>query len=186
LAYRSHFYEFQNLDSNEILPSWRLQEGMHVMPIVTTGSGFSRYLIEDVLEVSGFWHQVPCFRFLGRAQHTDLVGEKIEARAVLEIFQKLAEARPVSLFACPAHDGRKPHYVLLAECGETQMEKHLREHFHYRLARDLEQLEAVRLRRTKDPVETYYQLMENRGLKRGDVKIEPLNVLLRHDELDTF
>jgi GH3 auxin-responsive promoter. len=66
LSYQSHFYEFILQDSQKVVPSWQLKIGDIVSPVITTGSGLIRYVIDDELEVTDFYQQVPCFKFLGR------------------------------------------------------------------------------------------------------------------------
>ena len=78
LAYQSHFYEFENLTTGEIVPSWALQLGDHVSPILSCGNGLMRYCMDDHLLVSGFYGSLPCFTFQGRRFGVDLVGEKLD------------------------------------------------------------------------------------------------------------
>ncbi len=78
LSYQSHFYEFLLQDTVQAIPAWRLKKGDIVSPVITTGSGLTRYVIDDELEVIDFYHDVPCFRFLGRKITVDLVGEKLD------------------------------------------------------------------------------------------------------------
>ena len=90
LAYQSHFYEFIELKSKQILPAWRLSPGDIVCPIITTSAGLLRYVLNDVLEVTEFYMKIPCLKNLG--QHHDqlftenrLDREKIEH--VLALFK---------------------------------------------------------------------------------------------------
>jgi hypothetical protein len=43
--------------------------------VITTGGGFYRYQLKDIVEVTGFLHPVPTFRFVGKEDNTvDLFG----------------------------------------------------------------------------------------------------------------
>lgn len=56
LAICSHFYEFIDLDTDEVFPAWQLEKDQVVRPVLTTGSGLLRYAMKDKLRVSGFLH----------------------------------------------------------------------------------------------------------------------------------
>ena len=55
LSYQSHFYEFLLQGTDQIVPSWQLNLADIVSPVITSGSGLIRYVIEDELEVTGFY-----------------------------------------------------------------------------------------------------------------------------------
>ena len=171
-----------------MLPPWALREGQEVIPLLTTGSGLARYQMSDVLRVEAPLGQVPCFTFLGRNDGVDLVGEKTSAttaQAVIDALN-LQGALPVTLLALDEARGRTPGYALLVECQPDaprgalqrdladQVEKALQQHFHYKLARDLGQLQAaacVALPRMRD---LYLAQCRERGMIEGNIKIEPL------------
>jgi hypothetical protein len=85
LAYQSHVYEFEDLDSGVVVPCWSLQKDQRVAPVISTGSGFMRYRMGDELRVSGFIGQVPTLTFLGREDGVDLVGEKLSTMTALNV-----------------------------------------------------------------------------------------------------
>ena len=186
LAYNSHFYEFEDLDNGDIVPSWALREGQQVAPVITTGSGFLRYRMGDQLRVSGFDGAVPALTFLGREDGVDLVGEKLSTIAAQQVLDAIASrfsVNTVSLIALDESDARqRPGYVLLleendvknvAEIGEFA-ETALLEHFHYRLARSLNQLSAARVVAAPDMRDFYLEQCRLRGMIEGNIKIEPL------------
>ncbi len=189
LAYQSHVYEFVDANDERVLPPWLLREGQDVIPLMTTGSGLARYRMNDVLRVEGFLGRVPCFTFLGRNDGVDLVGEKISAttaQSVLDSFSLDSAALPVTLLALDQlHDGR-PAYVLLAECPagkatperaqalSEQLEDALQQHFHYKLARELGQLQSAQCLLSASMRELYLGLCRDRGMIEGNIKIEPL------------
>src|SRR5690606_14002413 len=192
LAYQSHFYEFEDAADGRILASWQLQQGQEVIPILTTGSGFARYRMSDVLKVDGHMGQVPCLTFLGRHDGVDLVGEKISATTAQQLTDALQlpvprhEALPVTLLALDHSIHQAPGYVLLVECAPhtdaealqrtaaLQLEQGLLGHFHYKLARELGQLQpaqCIALPRMRD---IYLDQCRLRGMIEGNIKIEPL------------
>lgn len=182
LTYQSHFYEFLDLETNQILPSWKLKIGQIVSPIITTGSGLTRYIIDDELKVSAFYQQIPCFEFLGRKMTVDLVGEKIDhvvAQKVLAQF-KQDDYLPISLLGVQQSSTKKPHYVLLSEGNlqhlpdPKQIDVILKENFHYELARDLGQLDEPSVKHVDDAWDYYKKLAMHNGMIEGNIKPELL------------
>lgn len=182
LTYQSHFYEFLDLETNQILPSWKLKVGQIVSPIITTGSGLTRYIIDDELKVSAFYQQIPCFEFLGRKMTVDLVGEKIDhvvAQKVLAKF-KQDDYLPISLLGVQQSLTKKPHYVLLSEGNlqhlpdPKQIDAILKENFHYELARDLGQLDEPSVKHVDDAWDYYKKLAMHNGMIEGNIKPELL------------
>ncbi len=185
LAVRSHFYEFRCLSSGRFLPAWRLELGMEVQPILSTGSGFWRYALEDRLEVTDFLGPTPCLRFVSRLSGTDLVGEKLDAGIVSRILEDVQREIPiqcVSLLARPgAGDGTGlPHYVLLAGgkpeltlAAAEAVERHLAAVHHYGLARQLHQLGPASALVLEDPLPEYFRRTGGDAAS-GSRKIEPV------------
>lgn len=192
LAINSHYYEFLDLDSNEVVPSWKLEIGMQVSPLLTNGSGFLRYKLNDKLLVNDFLNATPCFEFQGRIDGTDLAGEKLStdtAQQVIDYFHKKMGVKPITLLAISGdiqHSISAPasgRYVLICEPGEKfaaapsdhiALENILLEHFHYQLARDLNQLSAASVLITDQATEIYNYRCTQRGMAQGNIKIEPL------------
>lgn len=182
LSYQSHFYEFLNVESGQTVPSWGLKQGDIVSPVITTGSGLIRYVIDDELEVTGFYEKVPCFLFLGRKMTVDLVGEKIDqitAQKVLATFQQ-EDYVPVSLLGIEFCEIKKPHYVLLSEANlakqpsAVELDELLKENFHYELARNLGQLDEPEVKYVDDAWHYYKTLAMHNGMIEGNIKPEPL------------
>lgn len=189
LAINSHFYEFKCIETQNIFPSWMLLEGMKVVPLITTGSQFIRYQVNDLLIVTGFMEKTPCFIFLGRLNTTDLVGEKISTEFVIQLLEKVEDkfhCKPISLLAI---ESLKPHYCLLIEGNIDSklsdeisqfVEKMLGQHFHYKLARELGQLSTVEVKIEPNAYLKYIDIRQRMGVVKGNVKIEPL-VLIREE-----
>lgn len=182
LTYQSHFYEFLDLDSDVVYPAWKLKMGQKVSPIITTGSGLIRYIIDDELEVNAFYHGIPCFKFLGRKMTVDLVGEKIDQNVALKIlaFFKQPDYLPISLLGVELGENNKPHYVLLSEGNPVkipsteQLDELLKRNFHYELARNLGQLGDPIIRHSDDAWDDYKSIAMRNGMIEGNIKPEPL------------
>ncbi len=79
LAVRSHFFEFQEIDTGT-LPrlAHQLDRGGYYRVILTTGGGLYRYELRDEVEIVSFESQCPLLRFVGKSDGiSDLVGEKL-------------------------------------------------------------------------------------------------------------
>jgi len=191
LSYLSHFYEFIDANDGQTVAAWQLREGQEVIPVMTTGSGFARYQMSDVLRVEGSLGQVPCLTFLGRNDGVDLVGEKTSATTAQAVQDglSLSGALPVTLLALDEARGRTPGYVLLVECDEgvssqarqaiqgdlaAQVEKALQANFHYKLARELGQLQHAACVALPHMRQIYMDQCRERGMIEGNIKIEPL------------
>jgi hypothetical protein len=131
---------------------------------------------------------VPCFTFLGRNDGVDLVGEKTSATTAQEVQDQLQldGALPVTLLALDEARNGTPGYVLLVECApETstdalqralaeQVEKTLQSNFHYKLARELGQLQPAACVALPHMRAIYLDQCRERGMIEGNIKIEPL------------
>ena len=193
LAINSHFYEFEDLSDGKIYTSWQLEEGQNVRPIISSSNGLLRYAMKDQLKVTSFINQCPCFEFIGRIDGTDLVGEKISPEVAIQLinhFNQVDTVTPITLIALPAKKAyEKPRYALL--CSEQssliegyteqtenslskRLEEQLCEHFHYKLARELGQLDSARVMIKKDALNVYAQHKMDQGMVKGNIKVEPL------------
>ncbi len=187
LAITSHFYEFVDMEDGKTYFSWELRDGQQVRPLLTTGSGFLRYAMNDRVVVRGRLHKTPCFEFLGRIGDVDMVGEKTSpqiAAGALEALGTSSRCKPVSLLAlAPVEHREKPRYVALCEGPVSaeederrsqKLEETLRGAFHYALARDLEQLDPAKVLTLPDARAVYETVGVARGMVAGNIKVEPL------------
>ena len=94
----SNFYEFIPVDE---LEGWsgagllcdELEEGKKYFIILTTPSGFFRYNISDVVEVTGYMGSAPIIRFLNKGSRiSSVVGEKLSEHNVVEALGKACRA----------------------------------------------------------------------------------------------
>ncbi|MBU1167946.1 MAG: GH3 auxin-responsive promoter family protein [Proteobacteria bacterium] len=188
LAATSHFYEFIDHDTQRIHAPWDLKKGQIVRPLLTTGSGFFRYDLNDQVRVSDFLRGCPCFEFLGRGEGIDMIGEKLTPKIASEVIRKACDTfqiRALTLLASPGSitKGEKPRYHLLCEAQpDDQLKKKitqftsllLEESFHYKLATEIGQLNPVNVVLHPDCRKIYQERNEKRGMILGDMKIEPL------------
>jgi hypothetical protein len=189
LAFRSHVYEFVDAVSGRLVAPWQLQKGQEVMPVISTGAGLLRYRMNDRMRVDGFINTVPTLTFLGRDDGVDLVGEKLSAVLAQQLVDELGlapDVQPVTLLGLDNSDGKgTPGYVLLLENSRTvcaaeqlhlaqRLERKLQTLFHYRLARELNQLAPVGIVSRPDMQLCYQQYCQRRGMVEGNIKLEPL------------
>ena len=149
LAIRSHFYEFRCLASGKILPSWKLEKGQELQPILTTGSSLLRYELPDRVRVGGFAGKTPSLEFVGRLGGVDLVGEKMGFPKADEILHELRTHFPSLRIHClgARKEGTQARYYAIGiGPGQSEpalaaaLEKNLSQVHHYALARELRQL----------------------------------------------
>lgn len=154
LCLRSHFYEFQDLRTQKIHLAHELKKGQQVSVIVSSSSGLLRYQLGDHLEVTGFMAQVPCFHFLGRPGTVDLVGEKLDLSFLRNILAQFSAHNPEIRFYQMGFS-RQPslRYLIFLEASKNaeRLKEHISDHLelslqkfhHYRVARQLGQLQAA-------------------------------------------
>ena len=194
LAFRSHVYEFEDLQNGGILAPWELKEGDIVSPIITSGNGLLRYQLDDRIAVDGFWGDVPCFKFMGRRFGVDLVGEKMSPEAARQVLASAANhfgLEPVTLMAVNGENQSRPRYIALFSSGKEQasyrvcaeasawVECELRGHFHYELARDLRQLEPAIAMIAQDGWRICQDVAIAGGMIEGNIKPEPVRRVQR-------
>lgn len=170
LSVRSHFFEFRRLADGEIVTADRLTAGEYEL-IVTTGGGFYRYRIGDIVEVLAVYPDAPPrVRFLRRAGIcSDLFGEKLTEDFVRGVCEKLGIA---GSFCLLAPEGK--HYCLYTMAGHVtskELDDALRESYHYNYCRQLKQLEEAEvITVTGNPEEKYVERLVAAGMRAGDIK----------------
>ena len=181
LAVNSHFFEFID-ETGEIRLAHQLQKGKIYAVVVTTGGGFYRYQLHDLVEVLGFWKGLPRLRFVGKADHiSDWFGEKLDERFVAQSLEQVFTAHQLApIFAMLAPDEAPGgfRYVLYLESDVqfdasalTQaLDSALRTNFHYDYCRKLGQLQAAAVARVTRGTETYLRACQLRGQKLGNIK----------------
>jgi hypothetical protein len=182
LAVTSHYFEFL-ADTGDIFLAHQLEEGKTYSVIVTTGGGLYRYQLNDIVEVTDYYNQVPCFKFIGKADHTsDYFGEKLNESFVANVLAQLFKKHhlaPVFFMLAPEDTGNF-HYTLYIEIPEVQnslnieLDSILRENFHYDYCRKLGQLGIARVVLVRNGNEKYTRACQIRGQRLGDIKASVL------------
>lgn len=187
-AITSHVIEFQD-DNGTVCPAWDVRSGAIYRVILTTGGGLYRYQLKDRVMVTGFYHEAPCIRFLGRSGIvSDSVGEKLHAEHVEEIIGNITRRylhNPRFAMLVPSTDGNVRRYNLLVEPGNgadpylqavaALLESELCSNYHYAHARKLGQLQqAVVTLLRPDAHARYRAVMIGNGALAGTVKFPAL------------
>jgi len=152
LAIDCHYYEFLCLNSQRILPAWKLEKHQIVQPLLWTSGGLMRYGLSDRLQVTDFIGNTPCFEFLGRLGGIDLVGEKLDQVQLEGIIAKINQNLGTAAHSVIADKKNRRYFLALSEReldasilqkAGLQFESELLRSHHYRLARELGQLQAA-------------------------------------------
>lgn len=118
-----NFYEFLPFDEGpgggRTLLAHELEEGKRYYIILTTSSGFFRYNINDVVQVTGRFGDTPVLKFLHKGSRiSSLTGEKISEYQVVQAFQACERelGLAVPLFTiCPGWEIPPFYHILLEE-----------------------------------------------------------------------
>jgi hypothetical protein len=178
LSINSHFFEFIN-DQGAALLAHQIEKGKTYSVVITTGGGFYRYQLHDVVEVTGHWQQIPCIRFVGKADHvSDWFGEKLDERFVANVLEKMFMSQhiaPVFAMLAPEEDGGF-RYVLYIESADgakihpVALDQALRENFHYDYCRKLGQLAQAQVIQVTHAAESFLRAQQAHGQKLGNIK----------------
>lgn len=170
LSIRSHFFEFRSLSDGSIVTADRLEPGEYEV-IVTTGGGFYRYCIGDVIEVLEVYeNRPPRIRFLRRVGVTsDLFGEKLTEEFVRRVCLNLGI---LDAFCLLAPEGKRYCLYTTAEgIADDRLDNALRESFHYNYCRQLGQLEKAKVVPVAgEPQQAYIQRLVADEMRIGDIK----------------
>jgi hypothetical protein len=172
LAIRSHFFEF--LDSTgRIRLAHELALGEKYEVIVTTSGGLWRYKLRDIIGVTGFAGETPSLRFLGRANTSDLCGEKLAEEFVAACVGRVFGHPRFALLAPNSGRNRYNFFFEGAASPEAldRFENALRENPHYAHCRNLGQLQPIRcIQITANAFETFLRVQTQNGACAGSVK----------------
>jgi len=180
-AVTSHFLEFLPTDSaDHTFTADQLDMNGTYEVVLTTGGGFYRYRLRDVVRVEGRYHATPVLSFVGRADGaSDLAGEKLTPAFVESALRKaLRECDIETPFAMLAPSwGEPPGYTLYIEAGAegadqiaAALERKLRAAHHYSLCRELGQLTAIRGVTVQNGERLYERACLARGQRGGTIK----------------
>jgi len=188
LALNSGFFEFVDRHGSIYLCD-ELEVGSEYRVITTFANGLYRYDSGDYVRVSGYYHQAPMLRFVGRSSlNSDICGEKLNEAFVAE---QLANVNGFAMLA--PNLSPRPHYVLYldkdyyddqsAQGIASSLEQALWNNPQYEYARQLNQLDPLSMERVDNPTERYIQTELNRGKLLGDIKLLSLRPETNWSEL---
>jgi len=172
------FYEFLD-DQGRVSLLHELEAGREYEIVLTQRGGLTRYRIGDVVRVTHFYRAAPCLEFQGRRDAVcDLVGEKLSEGWVRACLAKFPFPPDGFQIVLPVESEHGPsYYLLVADClpdspasFAESFDEALSRGYHYRYARQLGQLEAVKVCLARRVREAYYDYFMNRGMKWGDIK----------------
>lgn len=190
LTATSHFYEFEDMTTSDrpIMLAHELRVGRRYGVIVTTSGGLYRYRLNDVIEVTGFYHDCPLLHFVGKAEKVvDIRGEKLnESFVQAELTQLFLELRLHAAFwmlAPHQTQNTAARYVLYLQIPTheekclpvltTELEAALRRNFHYDYCRRLGQLKTCAIFLISSETKVYEDYLSHcvaLGQRLGNIK----------------
>ncbi len=201
LAVAGHFMEFIDVEHPNETPllAHELREGACYSPVLSTGGGFYRYHLKDIVRCVGRFHSTPLIQFIGKLDSvTDLCGEKLNSRQIedaLDLARKKSGIQYRFALVSP-YSGESPHYRLYIEsdADDSLLEKVVNiveEYFstghHYQYCRQLGQLGPMRIIRVKNGWARFMNAMVAAGRRAGEIKPTELDVLgIAHDAFAPF
>lgn len=181
IALDSHFFEFLPEGRTEPLLLHELEVGQRYEVVISTGGGFYRYRLQDVVQVVGRCQETPLITFVGKNDKvSDLVGEKLNELMVGQLLEEVLTAGGVRWRMMAPEWGDPPRYCLFLETDLSDeelghvtelVERRLHENRHYAYARQLGQLGPLVGIRLSDHAEARYLAgCESLGQKVGNIK----------------
>ena len=190
LAATSHFYEFINLVTHDVLLAHQLKKDECYEVVVTTGGGLYRYRLNDMIQVTGFYHNLPQFRFVGKADLcSDICGEKLHeyhvSKALKNVFLKYKIPGHTHYLAPDVKGGAARYLLYISEKDYTEksvdsgslaeeLDLQLRSNYHYDYCRKLGQLQLPEVVLMDDQMVKEYQSERLGRSKPGTVKFPKL------------
>jgi hypothetical protein len=190
-AINSHFLEFRSLDDQKISLIDQLAKGAKYEVIVTTGGGFYRYSLHDIVEVSGYYKNVPILKFLGKSDLVcDITGEKlneIHVASVIERVEREFGLKSSFRFVTPQITNGIPVYVLMIENIDHpilmdfqnkitgRLDELLFENYHYKNSRKLLQLGLPRIFEMNNGANELFIRIKSAHSLQGTLKIYSLD-----------
>jgi hypothetical protein len=183
-AVSSHVLELAELESRgRTVLAHEAELGGVYAPVLTTGSGFCRYRLQDRVRCVGRRGALPLLRFEGKLDGgSDLVGEKLAVEDAARALARGAARGGAATFALLApHRGPQLGYRLYVEGAlhprafAEEAERALLELHHYRYARDVGQLGPIEAIPVENGATRYLEALAARGIRLGDAKPTPLH-----------
>ncbi|MBI2809494.1 MAG: GH3 auxin-responsive promoter family protein [Candidatus Melainabacteria bacterium] len=143
--------------------------------IVTQNSGLTRYRMNDIVEVRGFYSKTPMLEFIGRANAVcDLAGEKLHEEFVRNALTPLLSDTFLVVPNCEKDLG----YMMLVDSRTITNQDELAEKaeealcsaHHYKLARTQNQIAALELQLVENLSMRLQDFHQSEGMKLGNIK----------------
>ena len=196
----SCFFEFLPEDETgeQTLTFREVQVGKSYELVVTTLSGLYRYVMGDVVEVTGFYGQAPIVRMCRRkSQVLNVADEKMDMRQLeraIQRFGRLSGCAPEGYCVDTGQRGSTPYYTVyleiktgaLPEGAERLLDECFREScFSYRGARELGQIGDMRTVPLRPGAfEAYRAFLAGQGYRMEQNK--PIHILQTQAQKDFF
>lgn len=185
LAADSGFFEFLDMNGTSWL-AHELQPRQRYELVMTTAGGLYRYRTGDMVCYEDDSDANIQLGFLGRSGLvSDLVGEKLTDAFVTRC---LPDSSTGFCMLIPVM-AETPYYVLVSDPSADDrltawVEKRLMKNPQYAYARQLGQLQPLKLLTIRHPLAAYQQRMAQRGMRLGDIK--PVALRPETDWIDYF
>lgn len=186
VAVQSHFFEFID-EQGRVRRVHELREQETYEVVVTTAGGLWRYRMPDQIQVTGFLHDTPSLRFIGRSGNvSDLFGEKLSEGFVARVIQETlveCSSEPCFVLLAPDEDAAGWRYTLYVEGilpvkADECLDRRLRANPQYAHCRELGQLKPPRVFHIAGRgFETFTSRLISEGKRLGDIKPMPLSRL---------
>lgn len=134
LAVQTNYYEFipeedHGAQNPPVLSCDEVEEGKRYAILLTTSSGFYRYDINDIVEVTGFYCRTPLLAFIRKGQDmTSITGEKMHANHILVAMEEVRREFNLLLEQFRVSpDFENSRYCIYLELAESMPEDVLRD-----------------------------------------------------------
>ncbi len=160
LTIKTHFYEFINIETKNICASHQLKIGEKYELLLTTGGGFYRYRLNDIVEIMGFFKKTALLKFISKSDIvSDVCGEKLNENFVADTFSIISKKFLIKkgiIFLAPQKNKNSFNYTLYIETGVlnnnidkqlllNDLDNELMKNFHYKHCRNMKQLSFPKL-----------------------------------------
>lgn len=188
-----YFFEFQEVSPEgdalpEVYTLDQLRTGKEYLVIITTPAGLYRYKMNDVVEVTGMYQQIPLIRFRRKGSGiTSITGEKLYENQFLEAVSQINEERKLKLEMMLIAHEEKSHYIAFCETELPQQEaieiaQHLdlalrKNNMEYDAKRDSQRLGPCRLQVMKKGFFHHFthQEITIKNIRESQWKLKALN-----------
>lgn len=160
---------FEFLDSSTKLHKLHeVKVGQSYTLITTQINGYLRYNTQDQVKITGMYLKTPILEFVGRiGQYSDLAGEKFSETGLRDL--NLGQ----NFLVVPDDSGELPRYHIFCETdgkNNSIWDDSFKSIYHYKLARELSQLNSPVIHNVKNVSELYFRFFQSQGMTLGDIK----------------